>query len=287
MKTFPTPGPIAAFIEIGAGDIKINASDRTDCTITIRPRNEAKPDDVRAAEIALVDFANNTLTLKSVKTWRRFTGPMKNDGSVVVEVNLPSGSSLTASTGIGLVHCEGELADTFAKTGMGDIRLDRVGALQARTGLGDIAVDSIAGNAKVSTSTGALRLGTIQGSAVIKNSNGTVEVAECGRDTHIRTASGDIAIGRALASVSAGSAAGDIRISEVSNGSVTIRSGAGAIEIGVREGAAAWLEVASRYGSVRNGLTTAPGPDAADSTVAVRARTGAGDITITRAAAAA
>lgn len=283
MTTFQTPEPIAAVIEIGSGDIRVTASDRSDCSVTVRPRDEAKSADVQAAASALVDFTTGVLTIKAVKTWRRYTS--KNDGSLMVEVDLPSGSSLTASTGMGLVHCEGELADTDVRTGMGDVRLDRVGSLKARSGFGDVAVDA-ADDAKVTTGSGTVRLGSIEGSATVKNSNGTVEVAQCGRDMHIRTASGNIAIGRALASVTAVSAAGDITISEVSVGSVTARTSAGAIAIGVREGAAAWLEVASKYGSVRNGLTASPGPSESDSTVEVRARTGAGDITSNRAIAA-
>lgn len=283
MKTFQTPGPITAVIQIGVGDIRVFASDRDDTTVTIRPRDEGKSADAQAAASALVEFANNTLLIKTVKPWKRFTGANKHDGSIIVVVNLPTGSLLDSTTGMGLVQCEGELADTGVKTGMGDIRLDRVGALTARTGLGDVIVDRVDSDAKVSTSSGTLRLGVVAGSATIKNANGTVEVAECGRYAQIRTACGDISIGRALSSVSAVSAAGDIDISEVSAGSVTVRAGAGAIEIGVREGAAAWLELSAKYGSVRNGLTAAPGPDAADTTVEVRARTGGGDITVKRA----
>lgn len=286
MKTFQTPGPIAAVIELGVGDIKVNASDRDDCTVSIRPRDEGKQADVRAAETTLVEFNNGDLIIRAIKNWRRFTGPNKNDGSIVVEVNLPTGSSLNATTAMGYVNCEGELADTGVKTGMGDIRLDRVGTLTAKTSLGDVIVDDVAADAKVSTSSGTLRLGAIKGSATIKNSNGTIAVAECGHHAHMRTACGDIAIGRALSSVSASSAAGDIRISEVSAGSITVRTGAGTVEIGVREGTAAWLDVTTRYGSVRNGLTTATGPDTSDSTVEVRARTGGGDVIINRAAAA-
>lgn len=286
MTTFQTCGPIAAVIELGCGDVKISASDRTDCVVVIAPRDAAKQVDVQAAGSALVEFTNGILEVRTVKPWRRFIGPTKNDGSVVVSVELPSGSSLTATTSMGLVHCEGELTDADIKTGMGDIRADRVGALSAKTGFGSIAVESITKDATVKTGSGSIRLGVIDGSAIVKNSNGTVEVAQSGRDTHIRTANGNIVVGRALGSLSAGSAAGAIRIAEVSAGSVVVRTGIGAIEIGIRDGVAAWLDVNSKYGSVRNALTVATGPAESESTVEVRARTGAGDITIDRASAA-
>ena len=283
MQTFSSPGPIAAVIELQVGDIRVTASDRGNCTVSIRPRDKDRPADVRAAAAALVEFTNDTLVIRTVKPWQRLAGATKRDGFIAAEVNLPTASSLKATTGMGFVHSEGELADTIVRTGMGDIRLDQVGALTAKSGLGDVTVDRAAGEAKVTTSSGSLRLGVLAGTATVKNSNGAVEIDECGRDAHIRAACGDITVGRALTSLSAVSAMGDIRIAEVSDGSVTARAGAGAIDIGVLEGVAAWLEVSARYGSVRNGLAAAAGPEASDSTVEVRARTAGGDITIRRA----
>lgn len=281
MTTFATTGPLNATIEIGAGDITVTASDSTQCTVTVSPRDEGKAADQQAAASATVDCVNGVLTVQTVKTWRRFTN--KNDGAVRVEVKLPEASALKATTGMGLIRTHGELSATIAKSGMGDLRLDVVGDLDAHTGLGDVLANTT-GAARVDTGTGTIRLGHVRGSSRIKNANGLVEVADCARDLHVRTASGDIVIGRANASVSAGSAAGDIRIAEVSSGSVAVRTGAGSIEIGIRDGAAAWLELNSKFGLVRNGLTVTPEPAAAASKVEVRARTGAGDITVERAA---
>lgn len=281
MTTFQTSGPINAEIAISAGDIILTAFDGSECTVTVEPRDPSKPSDQQAASSATIDLVNATLNVSTAKTWRRFTS--KNDGAVIVTVTLPTGSSLSANTGFGGIRTQGELALTFARTGMGDVRLDRVGTLDARSGFGDICANAT-GDARVQTGTGLIRLGTVNGSARIKNANGVIEVAGCTKDLHVRTSSGDIAIGRARASVTAGSAAGDIRIAEVSSGSVGVRTGAGSIEIGIRPGAAAWLELNSKLGTVRNGLTVTAAPAEAESTVEVRARTGAGDITVERAA---
>ena len=286
MTTFATPDPITATIGVGAGDITVTASDRSDSVVTVTPRAPGKPEDVQAAAETVVEFTNGLLSVRFQRPWRRFTGPGKNHGSVVVTVDVPTGSRLDATTGFGFIHAEGELAATTVKSGMGDIRLDRVGQLRAKTGFGDVTVDRVDGDITVSTGTGTIRLGTVAGSGSVKNSTGPVEVAECGQALRIRTAGGDIRIGRVLASLDAVSAAGDVHLGEVSGGAVSVRTGAGAISIGVRPGAAAWLEVSSKYGSVRNALTETVAPDDSDTTVEVVARTGAGDITISRAAAA-
>ncbi|WP_329396200.1 hypothetical protein [Streptomyces melanogenes] len=54
----------------------------------------------------------------------------------------------------------------------------------------------------------------------------------------------------------------------------------GDLEVGIRESTAAWLDVNTRMGIVRNALSTADAPGTEDHTVEVRARTGLGDIVI-------
>ncbi len=50
MPTFDTPRPILVDLELGVGDVRITAGDRTDTTVEIRPTDPAKPSDVEAAE---------------------------------------------------------------------------------------------------------------------------------------------------------------------------------------------------------------------------------------------
>ena len=57
----------------------------------------------------------------------------------------------------------------------------------------------------------------------------------------------------------------------------------GAIEVGIREGTAAWLDVSSGSGQVRNTLTASETPEQTEDTVKVRARTSYGNIDVRRA----
>ena len=108
MPTFQTPNPISADIEVGLGDITITASDRSDTVVVVRARDESREADVQAARNAIVECAGSAVTVRAVRTWRRFTS--KNDGALLVEIQLPTGSMLKAVTGMGAVHCEGESA---------------------------------------------------------------------------------------------------------------------------------------------------------------------------------
>jgi len=74
-------------------------------------------------------------------------------------------------------------------------------------------------------------------------------------------------------------------IGEVVRGKVSATSKNGSVEVGVREGSAAWLELNTDVGRVYNELASSDAPEAGDPAdkVEVRASTKLGDVTIRRA----
>src|SRR5688572_24689198 len=46
MTTFDTPDPITVDLEVGVGDVRIEATDRRDTTVQVRPSDPATPTDV-------------------------------------------------------------------------------------------------------------------------------------------------------------------------------------------------------------------------------------------------
>jgi hypothetical protein len=280
VPTFETPAPIAVTVEVVIGDVRITASDRTDTVVEVRPANAANPSDVKAAGQIDVTYADGRLVVRSNRPWRHYT-PFGGSGAVDVIVDAPTGSSLTGESSMGALTVEGELGDCRYKTAMGHIRIDRAGALRLKTSHGTIAVDGADGDADV-TGTGDIRIGEIHGTAVVKNNNGDTTIGTVTGDLRVKSANGDIVVGRALRSVVARTACGDIRVGEIVRKVVELRTAAGEIEVGVRRGTAAWLDVSSGYGRVHNALDSAEGPETSDEIVEIRARTGHGDFTIRR-----
>jgi DUF4097 and DUF4098 domain-containing protein YvlB len=281
MPTFPTPHPIIATIDV-IGDVRITASDREDTTVTVRPGDPSKPADVRAAEQTTVELADGRLLVKTPKTWRRYA-PFGGDARVAVVIEIPTGSAVHADSALGNVAAEGELGECQIKTAMGDVRLDQTGPLRASTGYGSVDVDRVDGDAVIKTGSGALRIGMVGGSAAVKNSNGDSTIDEVRGELSVKAANGDVIVGRARSTVTAKTANGDVRIASVERGAVLVETAAGRVEIGIREGTAAWLDVLTRFGAVRSSLDSTGSPGPTDSTVEVRARTSAGDIVISRA----
>ena len=100
-------------------------------------------------------------------------------------------------------------------------------------------------------------------------------------DLSLSAANGNIAVDVARASV--GAKTGDVRLAEVERGSVVLETHAGDLEVGIRDGTAAWLDVSTTMGKVHNALNTADAPEPSDETVELRARTSVGDVVIRRA----
>ena len=105
MPNYETPEPISLTLELGVGNVRIAASDRTDTVVEVRPSDEADESDVKAAQQVRADYANGML---------RVTGPKpgtfdfsRKTRSVDVTIELPSGSQVSAQVLAGDFRCAG------------------------------------------------------------------------------------------------------------------------------------------------------------------------------------
>ncbi|MBQ0962676.1 DUF4097 family beta strand repeat protein [Streptomyces sp. RK23] len=278
MPSFDTPRPIAVNAHVGAGSIRFTASDRSDTVVEVRPGDPKRDKDVWAAEQTEVSYASGVLTISTKE--RRFIGPT---GTVEVTVELPAGSRVDTVGSWTQVLGEGRLGEVRVKTPGGDVRLDTTGPIELNASHGSVTVDRIEGSAEITTSSGSVRVGAVEGPAVLKNSHGSTTVGVALADLRVKNANGDINVARAEASLTATTAHGTLRVDEVVRGEIRLETSYGAIEVGVREGTAAWLDVQSGGGLVRNTLTASGSPAESEETVKVHARTRYGNIDVRRA----
>jgi DUF4097 and DUF4098 domain-containing protein YvlB len=283
MPTFETNQPIAMSIEMSRGAVHVIASDRTDTVVAVNPSDRNRPEDIEAVAKTAVDLANGTLSIMGPKPrgiafhlvgWKR-------GGSVDVTVEVPERSSLHVDTGVADLRCDGRLDHVDVKTGVGDVRLDQTGALRVRTSAGNVAVEQASDRAEI-VAAGEMTIGAVAGDADVKNLNGRTWIGRVGGDVRVKSANGDVVIDDAGHDVTAKTANGNIRLGQVTRGSVTIETAAGGLDVGIREGTAAWIDAVTKYGRVRNHLTAADDPEPSAETVQVRARTSFGDVSITR-----
>lgn len=281
METFETLEPISVDVELGVGDIRIDATDRIDTTVDVRPTDPTKHADVVAAERTRVEYANGHLTVRGPVGWRQWM-PHRGGESIDISIDLPTGSLVRAEAGVGTLRCSGRLGECRVKTGVGDVSLDETGSVELKTGAGDLTLERSTGRAEVVTGSGAVRIGRVDGTAVVKNGNGDTWIGEISGEARVSAGNGAISIDVAREGVVAKSANGDVRLGALARGAVVAQTAFGAIEVGVQDGVSAWLDVHTRFGHVQNDLEEADGPDAGEDTVEVHASTSYGDITIHR-----
>jgi DUF4097 and DUF4098 domain-containing protein YvlB len=280
MPKFDTPTPITADIEPGVGYVTIVAADRTDTVVEIRPTNPDNESDVDAAKRTTVDFAGNTLTIRGPRI-----GPLNwsnKTRSIDVTVELPAGSHVHGKTGMGDLTATGRLGDVGYKTGLGHVQFDEAAALSVTSGTGNVLGNRITGRADITTA-GRLHVGELSAGGVLKNSNGNTVVGASGGNVTVRSANGDITVESADEDVEAKTSMGAVRVLDAVRGSLTLETSMGDIEVGIREGSAAWLDITTKFGRVRNEMTASGEPAQDAVKVEIHGSTALGDVIVRRA----
>jgi DUF4097 and DUF4098 domain-containing protein YvlB len=287
-SSFNTPSPIAVALDLYVADVRFAASDRTDTIVEVRPSDPKKPADVKAADNTRVEYdeATRTLSIVSRKPLNRFVNfSSKRTESIDLLIRLPSDSDVRVDAGLGDFQADGVLGTVVIKTDLGAVRLAETGPLNVRNGVGEVAVEGVSGSAQVHTSSGEIRIGAVDGTADVSNSNGKMRIGLVTGAANVKCSNGSLAVDRALSDITAASANGEVRIGEVARGKVFATSKLGSIEVGIRDGSAAWLELNTEVGRVYNELAASDAPEAGDPVdkVEVHASTQLGNITVRRA----
>ena len=288
LSNFNTPSPIAVALDLYVADVRFAVSDRTDTIVEVRPSDPDKAADIKAAENTRVEYddATRTLSIVSRKPRNRFVNfSSKRPESIDVVIQLPTDSDVRGEADLGDFQADGMLGTVALKTDLGAVRLAETGPLNVRNGVGAITVEGVSGPAEVHTGSSDIRIGAVDGTADVSTGNGKVRVALVTGPANVKATNGSVAVDRALSDITAANSNGEVWIGEVVRGKVSATSKNGSVEVGVREGSAAWLELNTDVGRVYNELASSDAPEAGDPAdkVEVRASTKLGDVTIRRA----
>ena len=288
VSNFDTPSPITVVLDLYVANVHVAASDRTDTIAEVRPSDPGKPSDVRAVENTRVEYDDATRTLSVVtrKPRNRFVNFSKRPESIEVVIHLPTDSDVRGEAELGDFRTEGVLGTVGLKTSFGAARIAETADLNVRSGFGEITVDGASGSAVVHSGFGEIRIGTIDGTADVSTSNGTIRVGSFTGAATVKVSNGAVSVDRALSDITATNSNGEVRIGEVVRGRVFATCKNGRVEVGVRDGSAAWLELNTNVGRVYNDLASSDAPAAAEPVdkVEVHASTKVGDIVIRRVA---
>lgn len=279
MPTFPAPAPVVLVVDVPVAALHVVAGERDDVVVTVLPADPSSSGSRRAAAEVRVQHDDGTVTVDWPGAWKQYLLPF-SAGTAAVTVELPEGSDVRGKAGT--VLTEGRLGAVELALSAGDARVDEAHRVDLRAAAGTVVVRRVTGPVAVRASAGSVRLADVAGEGTVRASNGTTTVDAVTGTLHVVGAHGDIAVGRVTGTLTARSAHAGIRVERVESGSVDLSTSYGSIEVGVPHGTAAWLDVASQHGAVRNQLTPAGGPVEDEATAEVRASTGYGDVVVRR-----
>jgi len=270
-ESFETPGSVALAISLAAGHVELETVDGTTTEVEL---------DARGAEEDVLELLENSrLELREkhgahevvveVKDRRRF-GLRAGELDVSLTVRAPHGADVRLEAASADVRGRGRYGFVETQTASGDVEFDDVKRVQAKAASGDVSVESVGGDAAVNTASGDIVLGRVAGETVAKSASGDVTLRNAGTGVHVATASGDQ------------------RIDAVTEGSVTLQSASGDIDVGIRQGSNVWVDARAMSGDTISELELGDAPPGDDAPlVELRATSMSGDVTVARATAAA
>ncbi|HZE66177.1 MAG TPA: DUF4097 family beta strand repeat-containing protein [Sporichthyaceae bacterium] len=262
--SFPLTGPIDAVVRLGRGSLTVHTrEDLTEAIVQLDPRGG----DGDVLDHFTVELQGHTLCVLGPRQGGvpdLFGGRRK--GSVDVVVEVPSGTALKLSTMDADVTVTGRCGRADVATGSAGITLDTVdGDLRLRYGSGESSVEAVHGSVQVKAGSGSARFGEVTGGLHCGFGSGSLDATVVRGDLRSRSGSGHVSVGAV-------------------HGDVDVATGSGGFTLGVPTGVAARLDVTTGSGQLHSDLPVEQNASPGARPITIRARTGSGDVRLTRAA---
>jgi DUF4097 and DUF4098 domain-containing protein YvlB len=248
---FHTPEPAELEIKIPIGEIEVETVDGDESTIT-------------------VEGSEKILELTEVRQeGRRIVVELK--GKKPFGITISIGDLSWGSGGRLKVHARvPHGSDAILATASADMKLrGRVQSLETKSASGDLLVR-----------------GDVERDATIKSVSGDVILESVGGDLRFTSVSGDVLARSVGRSIEGKSVSGDVRIDSAREGTVTVQSVSGDIEIGVEAGTNLDVDAGSVSGDLSSDVPLGSDPSSAEGygpTLVVRGKTVSGDFRVFRA----
>lgn len=264
--TFPLAGSMNLHARVGHGSLVVTAvDDLTEATVTITGR---VPDSDIADRIT-VAMNGPTLSVLAprqggvadlLNSWRR-----EREGADV-EISVPSGTAMKLSSFTADIVVHG-----------------RCGGADVASGTGPISVEDVAGDLRLRYGSSASKIGHVSGSVLVRSGAGDAHFGDIGGDLHAGLGSGSLEVGSVHGAVRFRAGSGGATLGSVF-GDVDFAAGSGDVSVGLPNGLSVRLDVRTGSGRVSSELPIERDRTGSGRTISLRARTGAGDVHLFRAA---
>ncbi len=272
-KSFTTNRPTSLYVEIGAGQVEVRATETSETEVLVEGRG--------ADDVTVEQRGDQIVVL----------GPKGGGGlgffgfgsDLSVSVTMPLDSDLTTKLGSADLTATGRLRGARIKSGSGEVTVHELTEdAVIQTGSGDVEVGSSLGDLRVKTGSGHVHVGRVAGSTVVSSGSGRITVEDSDDAIDTKTGSGEIRIVDGSNHVSMTSGSGDLEVGRMRKGVMKAKTASGDVRIGVPAGIPVWTDISCLTGDVRSNLEGAGQPEEGQDYVEIRATTVSGDITLSQ-----
>jgi DUF4097 and DUF4098 domain-containing protein YvlB len=248
--TFHTPEPIELDVQVTIGDLDVETIDGAESFVTVTGSEKT--------------LAQMRVELEG----RRLVVEMKGKHAFGISISI--GDFNFGSTELHVKAKVPHGSSAAIKTATADAKLrGRYATLNTKSASGDLVVT-----------------GEVEGDANVKTVSGDVRLGSVGGAVHGQSVSGDFTTGAVQGSIEMKSVSGDVRFDSVREGTVTVQSVSGDIDVGVAPGTNLDVDAGSVSGDLTSEvpLGSEPGGAGDGPTLVVRGKTISGDFRVFRAA---
>ena len=268
-RTFETPNPTSLYVELGSGDLAVDAENVTQTVVTVDGRT--------ADDVTVEQRGDQIVVLAPQRKGSFFTG----DNQLTISVTLPTDSQLATKLGSADLVVTGRLGEAGIKSGSGDLRFDDLSAdASIESGSGDIEVDTVSGDLRIKSGSGDIEVDRLDGNASISTGSGDVEIGTARGDVQVKSGSGDLRVRQAHGDVALSTASGDLIVGRMERGELQAKNVSGDIHVGIPANIPVWTDVSAITGRVSSNLAGAGQPEEGQDYIEVRAKTVSGDIVL-------
>lgn len=251
-EQFAVAGPVTVEVRVAGGELSIRTAENGDARVSL-----SGPE--RLLDATRVSLTGQTLSIRQEKEKSLLAllggGDLRGliDGSLQIDVVVPTGSSLDLTTASANAQLTG-----------------RFGRVTAKSASGAVTV-----------------AGEVNDDITVRNVSGDVDIAHARANVRYQSVSGALSVARADGSVTAASVSGDVALGALSAGTVQIQSVSGDIELGVARGSELEVDANSSSGELASEVELSDRRDSSAGEpaglVVIRVRTVSGNVHIRRA----
>lgn len=268
---FSTPEPLSLYVEIGAGQVDVTATDTAESRVELSGRH---------ADEVVVELDGRNLRVVAPK---RRAGFFTNDDSLFATITVPSRSDLAVRTGSADLGVIGELGTSHVKSGSGDVRLDVLGGPNTtETGSGDVEIEETRAPARIKCGSGDVTVRHAGSSMAVSTGSGDVEIGTSEGPAVVKTGSGDVRVVEAGADLSLTTGSGDLQIDTARRGKFSAKGASGSVHVGIPAGTPIWTDISTVSGRIHNSVEGVGQPTEGADHVELRATTVSGDVVLTQ-----